>query len=747
MPKIRADSPTKEFACMKLARQSVAPLISAAFLSALTALDVATAVAQATPSDNGQPATVDAKEPAPPADAASPPDGQPATTTTPEASEPLDPAPGVPTPAAQTSPPAATPDAPAQSPPPEQMAAPPAQSPPAATTPPAAETAPATQPAATPPATTPPPAAPEQAQAAPAPPPADPVVAAVRDVLADTSATGKSAPQDREAASAYYQARTEGPLWVKPDGALTPAGEAVVAEIRKADDWGLNAASYTLPQPGTDTAPQALAKSEATLALAVLQYAREARGGRVNPQALSPALDLTPTLKDPKLVLDEIAKSSGPDAYLRDLHPKHEQFVRLREALLKLREPAAAATPEDEALSVKIPPGKVIKPGMQHADVSLLRRRLKVPAEAGNENIYDEPLQEAVMAFQRASAVTANGFVGKATRAALNGEETGKPDPARDVQRIVNNMERWRWMPLDLGAFHIWNNIPEFKTRAIKDNKQVYEERIVVGLPQWATPSFSAQMKTIVFHPEWGVPDGIKQKELGPQLRRSSGGGMGIFEDLFGGGGGGSSSAVLRRHDLRVSHNGRSVNPDSVDWNSVDIRRFQFTQPSGPKNVLGIVKFMFPNKHDVYMHDTTAKHLFKQNMRAYSHGCMRVQNPVKFAELLLAEDKGWSPEQVEDRFRMGGLNEVKIDRPIWVHSTYFTAVVDDGGKLQTFADVYGFEPRVAAALTGKQFRFEAPPQIAEVDPDAPRATTQRRKKQRVTQTDPLTEAISGLFAN
>lgn len=727
---------------MKLARLSAAPLISAALLTVLAGVELAPAVAQATPSDTTAQPSADA---APPATPEGPSSSEPVDAA-PSSSEPLEPSPGVPSPAVESTPPA-TPAPAEQTAQPETPAAPPADA--AAT--PAATPAPETpaEPAA--PSETPPAAAPpaEQTQAAPTPAPVDPVVAAVRDVVGDTTIAAKADAQDRDAASAFYQARSEGPLWVKSDGGFTAAGDAAIAEIRKADDWGLQATSYTLPEAGTDTSPQGLAKVETALTFAVLQYAREARGGRIDPVALSPALDQKPTLKEPKVVLEEIAKASAADAYLRDLHPKHEQFVRLREALLKLRAPATAEEPQDEALSVKIPPGKVIKPGAQHADVSLLRRRLKVPAEAGNENIYDEQLQEAVMAFQRASGIKSNGFVGKATRAALNGEDKGKPDPARDIQRIVNNMERWRWMPQDLGAFHIWNNVPEFKTRAMRDGKQVYEERIVVGLPQWATPSFSAKMRTIVFHPEWGVPDGIKQKELAPQLRRSSSsGGLGIFEDLFGGGGGGSSSsAVLRRHDLRVSYNGRPVNPDSVDWNRVDIRRFQFTQPSGPKNVLGIVKFLFPNKHDVYMHDTTAKHLFKQNMRAYSHGCMRVQNPVQFAELLLAEDKGWTPDQVGARFRMGGLNEVKMDKPIWVHSTYFTAVVDDSGKLNTFADVYGFEPRVAAALTGKQYRFEAPPQISEVNPDARPATNQRRRKQRVTQTDPLTEAITGLFAN
>ena len=715
-------------------RAATARLLMAVALSGLCGYGIPAAVAQATPSDTQNPA------PTPPS---AEPSAGAATPSSPPAAQPLDPKPGVPAPAAET--PAATPPAATTTP----AATPPANPAPPATPEAAAPAAPASPtPAATDPAASTPPApAAPQAQVAP-PPPADPIVAAVREKFNDKSFGGKVSGADRTAAADFYQARLEGPLWVKPGGGFTSPADAAIAEIRKADDWGLTASAFTLPQAAPDASPQALADAEATMTLAVLQYAREARGGRINPSALSPGMDMSPPVKDPKVVLDEIIKASSADAYLRDQHPKHEQFVRLREALLKFKEPAVAPPPvEDESLSVKLPPGKVIKPGMQHPDVSLLRRRLKVTAEAGNENTYDEPLQEAVMAFQRANGVKANGFVGKSTRSALNGDEPeSKPDHGRDVQRIVNNMERWRWMPENLGSIYVWNNVPEFKTRTIKDGKQIYEERIVVGLPQWATPMFSAQMKTIVFHPEWGVPDGIKQKELQPQLRRASGGGGDFFESFFGGGGGGSSR-VLQRHDLKVSYNGRQVDPDSVDWNSVDIRRFQFTQPSGPKNVLGIVKFLFPNKHDVYMHDTTAKDLFKQNMRAYSHGCMRVANPVKFAELLLAEDKGWSADEVDARFT-GGANEVKIDKPIWVHTTYFTAVVDDSGKLNTLADVYGYESRVAAALSGKQYRFESPPEIAEVDPDAPPAgTSQKRKKQRVTQTDPLTEAITGLFAN
>lgn len=678
-----------------------------------------------------------------------------AATTTPPSDAPAAPATATaptetPAPAAAT---AATPPAQPETPPAAAATSPaPSQDAPAAMTAPAdpaaATDTPATPPAAAVPAV---PDAPAQAAAPPPPVAHDPVIAAVRQRSADPAFAGTASSEDRTATAAFYQQRADGPLWVKP-GAFSPAGEAVIAEIRKADEWGLAASAFTIPSAPSDT-PEAQADAESALTLVVLQYARHARGGRLDPLSLSPNFDMKPPVKDPAAVLKEISTASAADAYLRDLHPKHEQFVRLKAELAKLKTPAEVAPPpEDEALAVKLPTGRILRPGQSNDDVSLLRRRLKVPAEAGNENVYDLPLQEAVMAFQRSNGIKANGLVGKQTRAALNGDDDKdvKPNPERDVQRIVNNMERWRWMPEKLGDFYVFNNVPEYLTRAFKDGKQVYEERIVVGLPQWTTPSFSARMRTIVFHPDWGVPDGIKTKELLPQLRRSSGGGgSSFFEELFGGpGSSGSSSGVLRRHDLRVSYGGRPVDPDSVDWNRVDIRRFQFTQPPGPKNVLGIVKFLFPNKHDVYMHDTTAKHLFQQSRRSYSHGCMRVANPVRFAELLLQEDKGWSPAEVNAQFG-GGQVDVKLDKEIWVHNGYFTVYVDDSGKLRTFADVYGYEPRVTAALTGKNMQFEAVPQIAEVAPGEEQGEQPRkqRRKQRVTQSDPLTEAIQGLFAN
>ena len=241
--------------------------------------------------------------------------------------------------------------------------------------------------------------------------------------------------------------------------------------------------------------------------------------------------------------------------------------------------------------------------------------------------------------------------------------------------------------------------MPEQVTRIMRDGKAVLTERIVVGKPDQQTPEFSAPMRYVIFHPSWGVPDGIKTNEIGPMLKRASARSSStgwLFGETEG-----AASRALKRHDLRVMQNGREINPDNVNWASVDVRQFQFTQPPSAKNVLGVVKFRFPNKFDVYMHDTSDRHLFAHSQRAYSHGCMRVQNPLRFAETILAYDKGWSAERVNGFVPRGQTADITLDKRVNVHITYFTAAVDETGKLRFFSDLYGRDGRVASALAGK----------------------------------------------
>ena len=636
---------------------------------------------------------------------------------------------------------AATPNAPAASTPAGDTAqsTPPPASPASTSEPSAAATSTSTT--STPPSGAAP-AAGTEATAAPAAPPADPVVAAVRTWLATPPSGLKAHADDLAAAVAFYGARTEGPLWVESSG-FTAKAKSAMDEVNKADDWGLSADVFELPN-FTVSAPStaALAEGEARLSLELLKYARHARGGRVNPLSLSRILDLVPPVKDPAAVIRELAAASAPDATLRDLHPKHPQFQLLHKALLAARGPAKPEAEIDPALKVRLPVGNpVLKLGAEAPEVALLRQRLKVPAEGGaKENVLDDKLEAALRAYQAEKGLKQTGRLGPATRAALNQEVDGVrgADPGRKTQLLVLNMERWRWMPEDLGRIYVWNNIPEFMTRTIKDGEVIFKERIIVGLPAWATPVFSAEMEFVGFHPSWGMPDGIKMRELQPRLRAAGGGFL-----FFGGGAG----PLIRAHGLKVYRGGREIDPDGVDWGSADMRQYSFVQPPGPKNPLGMVKFRFPNKHDVYMHDTIEPELFAQSTRAFSHGCIRVQNPKKFAAILLAEGNGLDAAGVARA--IGGGGEITLKHRIPVHTAYFTAVADEKGQVATYADIYGHDGKLSAALTGRALRLDPVVETSSAESESGPVTAKqgKKKKKSISPPDTLADVIGGFWLN
>jgi murein L,D-transpeptidase YcbB/YkuD len=493
-----------------------------------------------------------------------------------------------------------------------------------------------------------------------------PARVAVRKALLELASRANIAPADADdlaAAARFYNAHGGPLLWVA-ESALAERGNAVIDEIRKADDWGLRARDFALPRLTAGAlSPEAAASAEIALTLAVLKYAHYASGGRfADPSSISKALDQKPPVRRPGDVLTEIAASSAPDAYLRSLHPQHEQFQALRRQLLKLRGADAAAR-----------------------------------TETGRES----------------------------------------PDRAVMVGRILVNMERWRWLPADLGDFYVWNNVPEFVTRVVRRGEVIHSDRIVAGQPEWATPVFSADMKTIVFHPSWGVPDGIRRKELLPRLRDSQGGFLSLFTGTQ------SSRAVLEQYKLQVFYQGRPIDPDKVDWSSANIGAYEFRQAPGPENPLGTLKFSFPNKHDVYMHDTpaTERDLFAKSYRGLSHGCMRVSDPVRLAVLLLARDQGWSEQQVQSLLNGGTTREVALTTRIPVHMTYFTAMVDRQGNLQTFSDLYGIDTRMGALLVGTKVPFVTPRYDDEI-----KAMQTRHRSAGSSGPPSLADAIANIFS-
>jgi murein L,D-transpeptidase YcbB/YkuD len=226
----------------------------------------------------------------------------------------------------------------------------------------------------------------------------------------------------------------------------------------------------------------------------------------------------------------------------------------------------------------------------------------------------------------------------------------------------------------------------------VKDGKTIYADKTLVGTSKYPTPIFDADMTSIIFNPDWIAPETVLVENLLPPLRDRN-------------------YSILKVHKLSVSYNGKPIDPTSVDWGRVNIKAFTFTQKGGPDNVLGKVKFWFPNKHTVYMHDTLAyrKKYFGKPMRAIGHDCVRMEKPENFADVLLAEGKGWSVAQVKEQWDNGVNSSVTLDRPIPVHMTYFTVVVDNRGKVSTFADLYGLDRKVANALFGDATGFPPPP--------------------------------------
>ncbi|MBL8564923.1 MAG: L,D-transpeptidase family protein [Hyphomicrobiaceae bacterium] len=266
---------------------------------------------------------------------------------------------------------------------------------------------------------------------------------------------------------------------------------------------------------------------------------------------------------------------------------------------------------------------------------------------------------------------------------AASGDGKGGGKLSTKAKQLRANMEMWRWMWDDLGELHIFNNLPEFVQRVVKDGKVVHTERIVVGQLDKQSSVFSRSLKSVVLRPRWRVPDSIMVHELWPSL-------------LKGGG-------LMRQHGLEITtKSGEKRDWRTIDWSKEDIRNYHVWQDPGPKSAVGYVKFSFPSQHTIFMHDTPDKWMFNAKRRTLSHGCLRVRNPMDLAEIILAYDKGLSRPAIDKLVKSGPLdNEIDMEKRIPVHLAYFTAWVDDAGKVDTFGDIYGHEKRVTQALDGE----------------------------------------------
>src|SRR5579871_3323519 len=579
--------------------------------------------------------------------------------------------------------PAAAAPAPAESTPaasPTATAATPLATPePASATAPAsnASTAPA---AAVPPAATPAagpaPAATANAPAAPAPtaatsaPPAGPSLSAADQPIADALhnlASGKfdqiiGDKKNRAQIDAFYSGRNYAPLWIT-DGKSNARAAAAISYLSHVDADGLDPADYPVPNFAAITDPAALANAEVQLTTSVIAYAHHAAVGRVHWSRVSADILYEEKAPEPADVLAGVLNASDVGAALDAYEPKTPGYLALKAKLADIR---AGKT---EKTAARIATGPVLKVGMQDDRVPALRERLGVLGDGGTA--YDKPLADAVKKFQQQHQIAATGTLTSATVEALNGK---RPDHITDV--VIANMERWRWMPHHFPENYVIVNLPDFTLRVMHDGKPIWTTRIVIGKPDMPTPIMTAEMKYITINPTWNVPPSIVNHEYLPALAQDP--------------------TVLERMGLRVDYN----RDGSVHiW-----------QPPGDKNALGRIRFNFPNKFLVYQHDTPDKYMFAYDKRAYSHGCMRVQDPPKYAEVLLAitrPNDGYSLDRIHRMINEGGEQDIQFPTSAYmpVNLTYQTAFVDDNGKLQFRDDVYGRDRQLLAILHGSDLRM------------------------------------------
>jgi murein L,D-transpeptidase YcbB/YkuD len=494
--------------------------------------------------------------------------------------------------------------------------------------------------------------------------------AAIRAALRRAKADGLFAGKAEAAAiTAYYAAQGYVPSWTA-DGHLTDRARAVIRRIAAAAGDGLDPAAYPVPLPGlgayVPVAPATLARADILLSRTVAAYAGDASTGRLDPKAISDNFGYDIKRPDAATALSTVAGADDPAAALAAFNPPQKEFAALRAKLAELRAAKKEAPPE-------VPTGPALKPGMSDPRIVVLRERLGLPADAAAPEVYDDTVVEAVKAYQASQKLKADGIVGNATLAALNRAGTDQ------VATILVNMERWRWMPRDLGRFYVRVNIPEFAVRIYDKDVVVHETRVVVGKTANQTPVFSDEIEHVVVNPVWNVPASIALKEMLPAIRANGGN--------------------VRGYQVyaRIKGRFRAVDPRMINWRTVDMRDIQIKQPPGERNALGSIKFMFPNQYAVYLHDTPSKSLFQRDSRAFSHGCVRVMDPWAFADALLSHDPGWNAARLK---KLVGGPERRVDLPhgIPVHLTYFTAWVDDAGNLEFRDDVYGHDKRMAKAL-------------------------------------------------
>lgn len=446
---------------------------------------------------------------------------------------------------------------------------------------------------------------------------------------------------ERQAIAGFYAADGFRPVWTRHEG-WTPAALRVLDRLGRADEDGLDPTRYLVPPVAHDPRPDwtILAAADVRLTQAALLYAREASAGRIAPHRVDALLTVKPPVPNADEVLLTLRSARDPGNALAAFNPPHDGYRKLRAKLADVRRNAGAPAPEPG--SVTIAEGPVLRIGTRDPRVPALRTALGLPA---TDDVYDRVLAAEVARFQKQAGLRANGMFDGRARLALAGQRTDGLEG-----ELVANMERWRWLPRELGPRYIAVNVPAYALEFVKDGEVLHTARVIVGAVKTQTPVFSDQIDHVVVNPSWGIPPGILKrnpKYLDPAYAQANG--------------------------YEITRRGKSVS---------------VRQPPGARNALGYIKFIFPNDHAVYLHDTPQRALFARSDRALSNGCVRVEDPFRLAEAIFGGQNGWTGRRLASLVGHGE-RQIKLSEKLPIHLVYFTLTVDEGGELAAHPDIYG----------------------------------------------------------
>ncbi|HEX3114105.1 MAG TPA: L,D-transpeptidase family protein [Bradyrhizobium sp.] len=496
-----------------------------------------------------------------------------------------------------------------------------------------------------------------------------PVADKLRDMLGSKSLRYFDRKAERTAVEKFYTARDYAPLWTQA-GTLTENGKGVIARLKDAGSEGLNPSDYPVPDFASAGGPDALAEADLKLTASMLDYARQAQSGRMHWSQVSADIQYPDHPTDPTEVLSNVTTAKDASAALDSYNPPQKLYRELKAKLAELRGQGNGPVVQiADGPALKFTPARGKKQPaveMEDARVPQLRARLGI-SENADDTRYDARVADAVRKFQEGAELKPTGVLDDRTVRAIN-----SPKRDRQIDTVIVNMERWRWLPRQLGAPSIGNayvilNIPDYTLKVMQNGAQVWSTKVVTGQPGiHATPLLTETMKFITVNPTWNVPPSIIYNEYLPALQQDP--------------------TVLQRMGLKL---------ERASDGSIHI-----SQPPGEANALGRIRFNFPNKFLVYQHDTPDKNLFNKDERAFSHGCMRVQNPDQYAATLLnitAPNEHYTPEKIRSMYGHSEI-DLKFPTPIPVNITYQTAFVDDAGKLQLRRDIYGRDATMLALL-------------------------------------------------